>query len=192
MKKMFSKIPCLNSDRITLRKLTLSDSDGLKDLVNSPAVYRYLPSYLYEKKYPDIQYVIEHLYDECLKESLILGTFENNTFCGLAEIYGYRTAFHKVSVGYRLLERCWGRGIATNTLALMVDYLFNETDVKIVTASTMIENSASANVLRKNDFTMVLHGIPENWGYSKPAIADKWILRDHAGLWKNYKINQFQ
>ncbi len=44
-----------------------------------------------------------------------------------------------------------------------------------ITASTMIENAASANVLRKNNFTLVVSGIGEDRGYPEPAIADKWI-----------------
>ena len=189
MKNTFSDIPCLHSGQITLRKITPSDADGLRELVNSPSVYRYLPTYLYEKKYPDTDFVIAHLYDECLEESLILGVFEGNSFCGLAEMYGYRPLPGKVSVGYRLLERCWGRGIATKTLHLMTEYLIHDKEIKVITASTMTANSASENVLRKNDFTRILHDVPENWGYGKPTIADKWIRQDHTGLWKRYQLH---
>ena len=174
-KKLFSEIPCLQNERIQLRQLTLSDADGLQELVNSPAVYRYLPTFLFEKKYPDIHYVIRHLYDECFQESIILGIFERDSFCGLAEMYGFRDPIHKISVGYRLAERCWGRGIATEALRLMVDYLYHETDIEIITASTMVENQASANVLKKNGFTLVIHAVDEDWGYEKPTVTDKWI-----------------
>ena len=109
-KKLFSEIPYLQNGSLTLRKITLADAAGLQELVNSPAVYRYLPTFLYEKKYEDIRYVIRHLYDECFQESIILGVFEIYQFCGLAELYGYRDTIHKISVGYRLLESCWGRG----------------------------------------------------------------------------------
>ena len=144
--------------------------------MNSPAVYRYLPTFLYEKKYEDIRYVIRHLYDECFQESIILGVFEIDQFCGLAELYGYRDAIHKISIGYRLLESCWGRGIATGALSQVVRYLDEETDIEIITASTMVENLASANVLRKNGFTLVVHAVGEDWGYENPTITDKWIL----------------
>ena len=175
MKKLFSGIPCMKNERIVLKKLTMTEADGLQELVNSPAVYRFLPTFLYEKKYPDVRYVIRHLYDECFQESIILGVFENDHFCGLAEMYGYRDPIHKISVGYRLLERCWGRGIATETLRLMVEYLYRETDIEIITASTMIENQASAGVLRKNGFTLVVHAAAEDWGYPQPTVTDKWI-----------------
>ena len=96
-------------------------------------------------------------------------------FCGIAEMYGFRDEIHKISVGYRLLERFWGQGIATKALGLMIDYLYNETDIEIITASTMVENRASAKVLLKNGFELVASGVGEDWGYGGPTAADKRI-----------------
>ncbi len=187
MKMPFSEIPCLYGKRVTLKRLTLADADGLRELTESLSVYRYLPTTLFEKQNADAQEVICHLYDECLKESLILGVFTDDAFCGLAEFYGYRAPFLKVSVGYRLLPRYWGKGIATETLGLMVDYLMNQTKVKILTASTMLENQASAHVLQKNGFKRVSHGVLENWGYSMPTVTDKWI-RTVTGYRQQYSF----
>lgn len=89
-KKLFSEIPQLKSDRLVLKGLTRDDAPALQELVDSSNVYRYLPTFLFEKQYPDVRCVIDHLYDECWKESIILGVFENGGFCGLAEMYGYR------------------------------------------------------------------------------------------------------
>lgn len=175
MKKLFSEIPYIQGERITLKKITSADADPLRELVSSESVYRYLPTFLFEKKYDDIDYVIQHLYDECFKESIILGIFMDGEFCGIAEFYGYRDPIHKISIGYRLLEKYWGQGIATETLKLMIKYLYEETDIEIITASTMLENQASANVLRKNGFDLVAHDVGEDWGYDSPTPADKWI-----------------
>ena len=165
----------MQSGRLTLRALSLSDADALEELTNSPEVYRYLPTFLFEKKYADARTVIERLYDECWRESIILGVFEDGDFCGLAEMYGYREEIRKISVGYRLIGRCWGRGIAGEALGLIIDYLYGETDIEIITASTMVENSRSAGVLIKNGFDLVVHAVDEDWGYDKPTVADKWI-----------------
>ena len=175
MKKLFTEIPYLQSKRIVLRKLVQADADALNELVSSPNVYRYLPTFLYERKYADVRRVIRGLYDECWKESVILGVFQGDAFCGLAELYGYRDPIHKISVGYRLLERCWGQGVATEALGLMIDYLYGETDIEIITASTMVENRASAGVLKKNGFSLVVHASEEDWGYDAPTLTDKWI-----------------
>lgn len=173
--KPFDKIPYLQGKRLTIRKLGAADADGVREFTENETVYRYLPTFLYERKYPDVMRVINGLYDECLKDSLILGVFEEDSFCGLAEMYGFTDRIHKISVGYRFMERCWGRGIATETLKLLVDYLYSETDIEIITASTMLENQASARVLKKNGFEMVVHAAPEDWGFNEPTLADKWI-----------------
>ena len=174
-KKLFSEIPFLRSSRLTLHGLSRKDADALRELTESAAVYKYLPTFLFEKKYPDVRTVIDRLYDECWKESIILGVFLQDDFCGLAELYGFRDPIHKISVGCRLLDRYWGQGIASEALGMMIDYLYGETDIEIITASTMVENQASANVLRKNGFQLVVHAVGEDWGYDAPTIADKWI-----------------
>ena len=175
MKKLFSEVPCLTGERIGMRRLTDADAEGLQQLMDSHTVYRYLPTFLFEKQFPDAREVIPKLYDECFRESIILGIFMEGRFCGLGEMYGYREPIHKISVGYRLLEDCWGRGIATEALGLMVRYLYEETDTEIITASTMVENQASAHVLEKNGFSLVVHAVGEDWGYGSPTVTDKWI-----------------
>ena len=175
MKKLFSEIPFITGERLILRQIEDKDADSLLKLVQNPRVYRYLPTFLFEKKYDDIHHVIKGLYNECLQESIILGIFMEDDLCGLAEMYGYKENLHKISVGYRLLEDCWGKGIATEALRIMIDYIYGETDTEIITASTMVENQASANVLRKNGFDLVSSGVGEDWGYDQPTITDKWI-----------------
>jgi ribosomal-protein-alanine N-acetyltransferase len=175
MKKLFTEIPNIEGKGIVLRGITQDDAVSLRELTESENVYRFLPTFLFEKQYDSIEYVIDHLYDECFRDSIILGIYSNDEFCGIAEMYGYRDEIHKISVGYRLLERFWGQGIASKALGLMIDYLYNETDIEIITASTMIENKASARVLQKNGFELVVHAVPEDWGFEEPTTADKWI-----------------
>lgn len=178
MKKLFSEIPCFQGERIVLRRLTEEDAEPLKELSESPAVNRYLPTFLFEKKYDDSREVIRRLYDECFEESIILGIYEQDRFCGLAEMYGYRPAAYKISVGGRLLEEAWGRGLAKEALRFMIQYLFEETDIRLITASTMIENKISPRVLQANGFHLIMHAVDEDWGFENPVKTDKWMLRD--------------
>lgn len=175
MKKLFSEIPFIQGERLILKPLKTEDAPALKKLIDNERVYRYEPTFLFERQFADAKEVIDRLYTEGFKESIILGIFEGECFCGLAEFYGYRDEIHKISVGYRLREECWGRGIATETLRMMIRYLEQETDIEIVTASTMEANQASANVLRKNGFVLVSHAVMEDWGYKEPIRTDKWI-----------------
>ena len=158
-----------------IEEIEETDAAGLSELAHSPNVYRHLPTFLYERKYDDIQYVIRRLYDECFKDSIILGVFMEDEFCGLAEIYGYRENTHKTSIGCRCLERSWGKGIATETVKALVRYLTQEAGIEIITASTMVENKSITRVVEKNDFLLVVSGVDEDWGYPQPTPANKWV-----------------
>ena len=175
MKKLFSEIPYIKSGRLVLRKIEETDADGLAELAHSPNVYRYLPTFLFERKYEDIHRVIRRLYDECYKESIILGVFREDEFCGLAEIYGYREETHKASIGCRFLERCWGKGMATETVGALVRYLTQEAGIEIVTASTMVANRTISRVTEKNGFLLAASGVGEDWGYAQPVPVNKWV-----------------
>ena len=51
-----------------------------------------------------------------------------------------------------------------------------ETDIEIITASTMVENKASAHVLEKNGF-MSTHTVhKEDWGHDESTDAYRWFL----------------
>lgn len=96
-------------------------------------------------------------------------------FCGLAEIYGYREEKHKVSIGCRFMERCWSKGIATETVRALIRYLTQETGIETITASTMVENKAISSVVKKNGFLLVVSGVDKDWGYPQPTLVNKWI-----------------
>lgn len=179
MKKLFDEIPRLQNQRVVLKQITHEDADALREMTQSAAVYRFLPTFLFEKQFDDPHTAICNFYRDIFteKESLILGIYPADTmrFCGIAEFYGFKDALHKTCIGYRISERCWGQGIATQTVALMVEYLYTQTDTEIITASTMTENHASARVLEKNGFLMTAASVPEDWGYPDPTIANKWF-----------------
>ena len=176
LKQLFSEAPYIAGERIVLKRIGPEDLPGLRELVDREKVYRYLPTFLFEKKYEDLSCVAERLYEaECLRESFFLGVYDRGAFCGIAELYGYRAPVHKISVGCRLMESAWGKGIASEAVELLVAYLYRETDIEIITASSMVENAASANVLRKTGFELVASGVDEDWGYDRPTAVDKWI-----------------
>ena len=176
MRELFPGAPVLRGKMLCLRPLELSDTADLLRMTRQERVYRYLPTYLFEKQFGEnMEKVISGLYRKGLEDSLILGVFRDGRFCGLAEVYGYRAPIHKASVGYRLLEEAWGQGIATEALGLLVAELLENRGIEIITASTMLENRASARVLQKSGFTLVNHAVNEDWGYPQPTPADKWI-----------------
>ena len=181
MKKLFDEIPYLEGERIVLRKITEEDREALREMARSDIVYRYEPSYLLEQQYTDMDQLLRDLYGEFFgkKQNLFLGIFlrdRPSELCGLAEFYDYRDHLHMVSIGARLREKFWKSGIATEVAKLMADYLFGETDIEIITASTMVENKASARVLEKNGFMSTRTVHREDWGRGDTTEAYRWFL----------------
>ncbi len=181
MKKLFDEIPYLEGEHIIHRKITENDREGLQEMAQSNLVYRYEPTYLIEHQYTDMDQLLHELYGECFekKQNLFLGTFlkENPTeLCGLVELYDYRDHIHMVSLGERLREKYWGSGIGTESTNLIINYLFGETDIEIVTASTMVENKASVRLLEKSGFTSTYSVHKEDWGRGESTDAYRWFL----------------
>ena len=181
MKKLFDEIPFLENERVILRKITEDDREALWEMAHSDIIYRYEPTYLLERQYTDMDQLIRDLYGKYFKEKqnlfLAICLKDNpSELCGLAEFYDYRDHLHMVSIGARLREKFWKSGIATEVAKLMSDYLFRETDIEIVTATTMVDNKASAPALEKNGF-MSTHTIHrEDWGHEEATEAYRWFL----------------
>ena len=77
---------------------------------------------------------------------------ESDEMVGVAEIFDFDTKVSAVTIGYTLNQNYWGKGIATKTTSLLLDYLFNEIDVNRVQAFVMPENEKSSKVLLRNNF----------------------------------------
>lgn len=57
-----------------------------------------------------------------------------------------------VSIGYFLAEDNWGKGIATESVEMLVKFLFEEVNVNRIQAEVMPANEVSKKVLLKNGF----------------------------------------
>ena len=176
---MFDEVPCLKNQRIVLKRLEERDAPSLQELVSEEMVYRCLPVFLYEMRYSS-QEAIGGMYRRSFSQRgfLLLGIYleEGRVLCGLMEIYGLREEIHKVSLGFRLRERYWRRGIATEAVALMVEYLFGYTGIEIITATVKAGHVEAGRVLTKNGFMQNVARVEEDWGYPQLTLAEKWIL----------------
>lgn len=182
MEKLFDSFPHLESERLILREWTAADAPELETIVRDAAVYRFLPTFLYEQSYEDVDEMIARARTECFdtRESILLGVcFKNGpeSLIGIAEIYNYEPEKEKASVGYRLNRRFWGQGTASETTALLVKYLTEQTDVRKITAHVMVGNGASAHVLEKNGFVLRWTGLREDWGREAPVLVNKYMYK---------------
>lgn len=180
MKDLFETIPVLDNGVICLKKLSIDDLEGIKQMLLSEDVYRYVPTFVPEKQCNgDIEYFINTMCTELFdkKIEVILGIYYKYVFCGIFELYHYNLEKKQVSIGYRINKDYWNKGITSESLLLIIDYLFKQIDISTISASNMIGNTISGRILEKNGFSKIKGSILEDWGYSNKSLVNKWTLK---------------
>lgn len=154
-KSPYDEFPHIATNEITLRKIVPSDIDSLFEIYNNEKLFEHSPSMLKKNK-DTVANMIGHFErDFSKKKEIFLGITLNDTpdfIVGVAEMFDYNRDVNMITIGYRLNDRFWGKGIATKTVKAITDYLFKEICINRIQAFVMPENIKSLNVLRRNNF----------------------------------------
>jgi RimJ/RimL family protein N-acetyltransferase len=76
-------------------------------------------------------------------------------------------------MGYFIGEPFWGKGITTQAIKLMIDYVFNHFNIVRIEAGVFEFNKPSMRVLEKNDF--YLESIKKNAAFKNGKIIDDYL-----------------
>lgn len=88
----------------------------------------------------------------------------------IAAFRGQNIHYRTAEIGYYLSEIYWGRGIMTEAVGELCDYVFKNTDIVRLYAEPFSDNAASCRVLEKNNFT--LEGTLRNNAFKKGKLRD--------------------
>jgi ribosomal-protein-alanine N-acetyltransferase len=151
----YTKLPYIVTDKVILRKIVDTDIEGLFEIYNNKNVFTYIPGDIKNNK-ETVQNMIGHFERDFHKrKTIFLGIYlpeAPEQIVGVAEMFEYDDKVNMITIGYRLNERYWGKGIATQTVKAMVDYLFNTVGINRIQAFVMPANVKSQKVLEKNNF----------------------------------------
>ena len=170
MGQLFETFPLLESETLVIRKMTEDDIDALREITDNDNVYRYIPPFLYRKSRGNLLATIRNLggRDFEKKKMIVAGIYlrsEPNKLVGLAEIFDYKKRISQVTIGYRINEDYWHRGIATEAVRLLIEYLCGSMGIRTLKAFVMPENIYSERILLKNGFVKEADTIlGQNWG----------------------------
>lgn len=152
---LFSEYPALEGEGIILKKIQEDDIDDFFAIHSSEKVYKFIPGKA-RKNVKTVKNMISHYERDFNKKKMIfLGIYmrsPNNRLVGIAEIFDVDMTSDMVTIGYRLNPEFWGRGIATVTTRILVNFLLEDIKVNRVQAFVMPENNKSADVLKRNSF----------------------------------------
>ena len=146
----------LETDRLLFKPLELEDADAMFLMDNNPNVHKHLWQTPTQSKDESIQlikmvqkqYVDNNIgrYATVLKET---GEFIGWTGIKYVNNHIENGNSNFFDYGYRLDEKFWNKGYATEATVFWLDYGFNQMKIKILNAYTHSKNGASNHILQK-------------------------------------------
>lgn len=136
--------------RLVLRPIQERDAPDIVALDSDPEVMRYLG-------HPKSTLDLAHTWIE-LARTYPDGTGywaaeRDGEFIGWFLLRPERAEPHEMELGYRLMQRAWGRGFATEGGTELLRHAWRELDVPTVMATTDANNLRSQSVMRKIEMT---------------------------------------
>lgn len=172
LEDLFSDFPLIESERLLLRQHTFVDAADCFACYADPEVFRYSPL-SEETSLESATLTLNRLLTWHQERFLLCWAIvlkENQRFMGKIQMEEWSDENHRTAVGYRLGKPYWGKGYATEALRAVITYLFLETTVNRISASTWSDNTASARVLEKAG--MRFEGLARQRRFAKGAFRD--------------------
>ena len=144
----------LESNRIRLRRLKLSDAKSIATLAKSRKISRYtfIP---YPYTSTDAIKFIRVCHGQYRNKKFFnfgIELKETGEIIGMMSIVQLSQKYHNAEIGYWLGKKYWGRGIAREALEILLKHCFVELKLHRVYAHVMHPNTASAKLLKKAGF----------------------------------------
>ncbi len=143
----------LFTPRLHLRQFQTADAPHLLELNSDPAVLRFVPDGPYDSEKTVRQWIETYdQYDRWGTGRLAVIRREDGAFLGWCGLK-YLEETGEVDLGYRFMQRYWGRGYATEAALPCLDYAFNILGLAEVVGRAEAENTASIHILEKLGMT---------------------------------------
>lgn len=156
-------IPTIETERLILRPFTLSDAPQTFLMNSDPAVMKYIPGEHYQSVEEVRKMIQKNVLDDYEKYGfgrLAITLKTSNDLIGFTGLK-YNDDFEEVDLGYRLIKKYWGQGIATEASGPALQYGFDQLEMKRIVALAYEENTGSVNIMKKLDMV-----------YEKKMIVD--------------------
>ena len=153
---VFSSIPTLETDRLTLRRMSVGDVDDMYDYARRRDVTEYLLWYPHQSKkytsdylrYIAARYRIGEFYDWAVVEK------ESGRMIGTCGFTRFDLPHDVGEIGYVLNPDFHGKGYATEAAKRVIDFGFSELGLHRIEAKFMEGNEASLHVMEKLGMTL--------------------------------------
>ncbi|WP_166962641.1 GNAT family N-acetyltransferase [Yeosuana marina] len=160
----------IETERLLLRELRVTDLEGMFELDSNPEVHKYLGNKPVKTKNESLK-MIESVISQYQERGIgrwaaiekSSGEFIGWSGLRLNNEYNMNGFTEYYDVGYRLIPKYWGKGYATESGKAAIDYAFNVLKLSTLYATTEIGNQASHNALLKIGLNYIEDFYSEEW-----------------------------
>ena len=150
----FTPFPNLETQRLRLRRLKITDAAETLALRSNPEIMKYIPRPLITTKEEALEFISKM--DANINANTLINwaitTKENDLLIGMIGFYRTKPENHRAEVGYLLSAEFQGKGIITESLERVIQFGFEEMGLHSIEAVIDPDNFASEKVLLKTNF----------------------------------------
>lgn len=151
----FSDFPVLDTPRLQLREITLSDAPAVFKIRSDERVMQYIgkpPQKDIREAEQQIQnYLDTYQQNEAINWAICLRE-KPDQLIGTVGFWKMDKVNHRTEIGYTLQYDYWRQGIMTEAITAVIEYCFKVLDFHSIEANTDPENEGSGGVLEKLGF----------------------------------------
>ena len=153
------QLPTLSTSRLVLRAITEADSSALFEIFSDSDVMRYWSRPPMTSREQARALAIEIQAHWLTRTLFQWGIAERagGALVGTCTLYRWDRAHARAEIGYALRKDRWGRGLASEAVAAVLDFAFGRMGLHRVGADTDPRNVASARLLERLGFKLEGH-----------------------------------
>jgi len=155
MKIDFNPFPKLTTERLILRNLTEDDRYDVFNMRKDPSMHEYTDTKPDEQLDDTLDYIRKISQGVQGNKWILWGIEDKDTgaIIGTISIWNIYPSEEKAELGFGIIPDFRGRGLMTEALRSVVDYSFNEVQLKLLEAYTDENNTSSRSLLERSGFS---------------------------------------
>lgn len=168
----FARLPVVETERLTLRKMRMSDGPDVYRYARDPEVARHVLWEAHKSLWETRSYIRYLLYQYRNGEpgSWAIVLKETGKVVGTVGYMSYSPDNSTVEIGYSLAREQWGKGLMTEALTAVIAETFRTLKLHRIEAMHFTDNPASGRVMAKCGM--------QHEGHMRQRICCKGVFRD--------------
>ena len=148
---------------LILRRFTNADAPLILQLNSDPEIVKYVHERILVSEEDAEKILTNNILPQYEKQlgRWAVHTKDNMEFIGWCGLK-YRPDLGEIDLGYRFIQKAWGKGYATEAASHTLDHGFNQLNLQTITGRAHIENIASIRVLEKIGMQFIGEGIVDD------------------------------